>query len=69
MQEPGEEKFEEKALRVPRRRRAYRVDPKVLEARLAQRYEMFVLPRGFKSLFKHLKNETDWAKLAELAHP
>ena len=48
---------------VPRRRGAHRVDRKVLEARLAQRYEAFSLPGNFTSLFQNPAYETDWSKL------
>ena len=48
---------------VPRRRGAHRVDRKVLEARLAQRYQTFSLPGNFTSVFQKPADETDWSKL------
>ena len=50
----------------PRRRGAHRVDRKVLEARLAERYQSFALPDAFTSLFRKPADETDWLKLETL---
>ncbi len=50
-------------LRAPRRRGAHRVDPKVLEARLAQRYETFALPVAFTAVFRYPEDVMDRLKL------
>ena len=50
---------------APRRRGACRVDPKVLEARVAQRYQSFALPEAFTSVFRKPADETDWSKLEQ----
>ena len=43
---------------LPRRRRnAYRVDPRVLEARLSKRYEEFSLPESVCTLFQQPARE------------
>ena len=53
---------------LPRRRRnAYRVDPRVLEARLSKRYEEFSLPESVRTLFQQPAHEKDWERLEQLA--
>ncbi len=59
---------EESPPKAPRRRGAHRVDAKVLEARLAQRFEIFDLPEQVKHTFRHPKDESDWARLELLGH-
>ncbi len=48
---------------APRRRGAYKIDRKVMEARLSHRYGTFSLPGAFTSAFRHPRDETDWTKL------
>ena len=53
---------------LPRRRRnAHRVDPKVLEARLSKRYEVFSLPESVCTLVQQPAHEKDWERLEQLA--
>ena len=49
------------------RRNAHRVDPKVLEACLSKRYEVFCLPEAVRVLFEEPAAEKDWEKLELLA--
>ena len=51
----------------PRRRGAYRVDPRVLEAHTTQRYETFRLPRSVTDLLRVPRDENDWLKAEQLA--
>ena len=52
---------------LPRRRRnAYRVDPRVLEARLSKRYEEFSLPESVCTLFHQPAHEKAWKRLEQL---
>ena len=51
----------------PRRRGAYRVDPRVLEAHTTQRYETFRLPRPVTELLRVPRDENDWLKAEQLA--
>ena len=51
---------EEKATRPRRRRGAFHVDPKVLEAKVSKRYELFQLPDTIKALFDKPQKEKDW---------
>ena len=43
------------------------MDPKVLEAKVSKRYEMFQLPEAVKVLFHRPQQEKDWTSLAALA--
>jgi len=51
---------------VPKRPRRYHVDPRVLEARTAQRFETFSLPATVLELLRHPRDEKDWGKLEHL---
>ena len=58
----------EPGMLLPRRRRnAYRVDSRVLEARLSKRYEVFSLPESVCTLFQQPSHEKDWERLEQLA--
>ena len=57
----------ESTMRPRRRRGAFRLDPKVLEAKLSKRYEIFQLPEAVKVLFHRPQQEKDWTSLAALA--
>ena len=58
----------EKATRPRRRRGAFHLDPKVLEARVAKRYELFQLPESVNTLFGNPRHEKDWSRLTALAN-
>ena len=64
-QSPG---VAEKATRPRRRRGAFHLDPKVLEARVAKRHEIFQLPDSVKTLFGNPRHEKDWSILTALAN-
>ena len=57
----------ERTIRPRRRRGAFRLDPKVLEARVSKRYEFFQLPEAVKVLFDRPQQERAWTSLAALA--
>ena len=50
---------EERATLPRRRRGAFHVDPKVLEAKVSKRYELFQLPDTIKALFDKPQKERD----------
>ena len=58
----------QKAARPRRRRGAFHLDFKVLEARVSKRYELFKLPESVKSLFANPRHEKDWSRLTALAN-
>ena len=58
---------EEKATRPRCRRGAFHVDPKVLEAKVSKRYELFQLPDTIKALFDKPQKEKVWHSLAGMA--
>ena len=55
------------SLRPHRRRNASRVDPRVLEAHISKRYEVFSLPESVCTLFQQPAHENDWERLEQLA--
>ena len=57
----------ESTMRPRRRRGAFRLDPKVLEAKLSKRYEIFQLPEAVKVLFDRPQQDKSWTSLAALA--
>ena len=50
----------------PARRGGHRVDAKILEARLAQRYEVFHLPRAVTTLLRQPSDEGGWSIAEQL---
>ena len=55
------------SLRPRRRRNASRVDPRVLEALISKRYEVFSLPESVCTFFQQPAREKDWERLEQLA--
>ena len=58
----------QKAARPRRRRRAFHLDFKVLEARVSKCYELFKLPETVKQLFANPHHEKDWSRMTALAN-
>ena len=58
----------QKVARPRRRRGAFHLDFKVLEARVSKRYELFHLPESVKALFGNPRHEKEWPRLTALAN-
>ena len=58
---------EQTSTRPRRRRGAFHLDPKALEAKVSERYAVFQLPVSTKALFPKPLNARNWLSLAAMA--